>query len=228
MLALNKTKAALQGRLSHFSNFTENSTTLIDQVNARRFARIFSNYGENTLVASDQHFGSIPRLSNSRRNKRFIHPDLLSSPSSFMAIARRSDSSLSKRSCTTWRSFGDSDVDIVNSCKVVCLSGDNVHQCMTSRKAAKPEGATNTNGPLTKPLIEVTVMADHKSTQTHSEFTWRFLAVSESHPQARAVVVYTTAPNEAKARSQIKGCVLYFAARLPAHHFDLMAEVRHV
>lgn len=71
-------------------------------------------------------------------------------------------------------------------------------------------------------------MADHKSTQTHSEFTWRFLAVSESHPQARAVVVYTTAPNEAKARSQIKGCVLYFAARLPAHHFDLMAEVRHV
>ena len=81
---------------------------------------------------------------------------------------------------------------------------------------------------LTKPLIEVTVMADIQSTQTHPEFTWRFLAVSESHPQARAVVVYTNAPNEAKARSQIKGCVLYFAARLPVHHFDLMAEVRHV
>lgn len=42
-----KTKAALQGRLSHFSNFTENSTTLIDQVNARRFAHIFSNYGKS-------------------------------------------------------------------------------------------------------------------------------------------------------------------------------------
>ena len=53
MLALNKTKAALQGRLSHFSNFTENSTTLIDQVNARRFAHIFSNYGKSPQHLSD-------------------------------------------------------------------------------------------------------------------------------------------------------------------------------
>ena len=70
-------------------------------------------------------------------------------------------------------------------------------------------------------------MADMQSTQTHPKFTWRFLAVSESHPQARATVVYTTAPNEAEARSQIQGCILYFAARLPVHHFDLIQGVRH-
>lgn len=70
-------------------------------------------------------------------------------------------------------------------------------------------------------------MAGSQHTQTHPEFTWRFLAVSESHPHARAVVVYTNAPDEAKARSQIQGCILYFAARLPAHHFDLIPGVRH-
>ena len=35
-----------------------------------------------------QPFGSMPRLSSSRRKRRFIHPDLLSSPSSFMAYLR--------------------------------------------------------------------------------------------------------------------------------------------
>lgn len=71
-------------------------------------------------------------------------------------------------------------------------------------------------------------MAGSQHTQTHPEFTWRFLAVSESHPQARAIVVYTNAPNEAEARPQIQGCILYFAARLPVHHFDQLQEVRHV
>ena len=49
---LNKTKAALQGRLSHFTNFAENNITLIDQVNARRFAHIFSNYGKSPVVTA--------------------------------------------------------------------------------------------------------------------------------------------------------------------------------
>jgi len=54
---LNKTKAALPGRLSHISNVAENNTTLLDQVNARRFAHISSNY-----VKSAQHLsaGGIP------------------------------------------------------------------------------------------------------------------------------------------------------------------------
>lgn len=49
---LNKTKAALQGRLSHFSDIAENNSTLIDQVNARRFAHIFSGYGQPIVVTA--------------------------------------------------------------------------------------------------------------------------------------------------------------------------------
>ena len=167
-----------------------------------------------------QLFGSIPRLSNSRRNKRFIHPDLLSSPSSFMAIARRSDNSLSKRSCTTWRSFGDSDVDIVNSCEVVCLGGDNVHQCMTLRKAAKPGSARTLTGPLTT-NDRISIEAAMKNHTTHpqgrdsltpNKFTWRFLALSAS---ARNVI-HITAATEREARNQSPvGCVMVFAGRLP-------------
>ena len=66
MLALNKTKAALQGRLSHFSNFTENHTTLIDQVNARRFAHMFSNYGKSPgVTAAMARFSTVLQICNS-------------------------------------------------------------------------------------------------------------------------------------------------------------------
>ena len=46
MLALNKTKAALQGRLSHFSNITEENNTVISLVNLSRFAGA-GNYGKS-------------------------------------------------------------------------------------------------------------------------------------------------------------------------------------
>ncbi len=52
MLALNKTKAALQGRLSHFTNNTEEHSTVIDQVNACSFAHISFNYGKSPEVTA--------------------------------------------------------------------------------------------------------------------------------------------------------------------------------
>lgn len=61
-----------------------------------------------------QPFGSMPRLSSSRRNKRLIQPERLSSPSSFIAIFNLSKRSASKRSCTENLSFLLSSVDIVN------------------------------------------------------------------------------------------------------------------
>lgn len=61
-----------------------------------------------------QPFGSMPRLSSSRRNIRLIHPERLSSPSSFMAVFNLSNNSASRRSCTAKRSFLLSYVDIVN------------------------------------------------------------------------------------------------------------------
>ncbi len=77
-----------------------------------------------------QPLDSMPLLSSSRRRSRLIHPDLLSSPSSFMAIARRSDNSLSRRNCTTWRSLV-SFVHIVNSCSLNCNRVEKVLNCMT-------------------------------------------------------------------------------------------------
>jgi hypothetical protein len=67
-------------------------------------------------------------------------------------------------------------------------------------------------------------MAEQQSTQTHPEFTWRFLGKPQNHPETRAIVILTNATSEAEARANCPGWELIFAARLPLHHFQ---EVRH-
>lgn len=165
-----------------------------------------------------QPFGSMPRLSSSRRKRRFIHPDLLSSPSSFIAKASRSDSSLSSLSCTTWRSLF-SLVDIVNSCGLVCSGVDNVLHCMTFSKAKPGSGGTLT-GPLTTTVSESNeaAMKDHIThPQGRKSYIWRFLALSAIGRN----VIHITATTEREAREQSPaGCVMVFAVRLPV-------EVRH-
>lgn len=87
-----------------------------------------------------------------------------------------------------------------------------------AQEIAKPAGATNTNGPLTKPLIGVTVMAESQHTQTHPKFTWRFLALSALGRN----VIHITATTEREARElSPAGCVMVFAGRLPVQ------EMRH-
>ena len=87
-----------------------------------------------------------------------------------------------------------------------------------SHKIAKPSSARTLTGPLTKPLSEVTVMAKHENTQTHSKFTWRFLTLSVNGQS----ITHITAATEREAREQSPaGCVMVFAGRLPAQ------EVRH-
>lgn len=160
-----------------------------------------------------QPFGSMPRLSSSRRKRRFIHPDLLSSPSSFIAKASRSDSSLSSLSCTTWRSLF-SLVDIVNSCGLVCSGVDNVLHCMTFSKAKPGSGGTLT-GPLTTTVSESNeaAMKDHIThPQGRKSYNWRFLALSAIGRN----VIHITANTEREAREQSPaGCVMVFAGRLP-------------
>lgn len=160
-----------------------------------------------------QPFGSMPRLSSSRRKRRFIHPDLLSSPSSFIAKASRSDSSLSSLSCTTWRSLF-SLVDIVNSCGLVCSGVDNVLHCMTFSKAKPGSGGTLT-GLLTTTVSESNeaAMKDHIThPQGRKSYIWRFLALSAIGRN----VIHITANTEREAREQSPaGCVMVFAGRLP-------------
>lgn len=170
---------------------------------------VHSITGSNSV----QPFGSMPRLSSSRRKRRFIHPDLLSSPSSFIAKASRSDSSLSSLSCTTWRSLF-SLVDIVNSCGLVCSGVDNVLHCMTFSKAKPGSGGTLT-GPLTTTVSESNeaAMKDHIThPQGRKSYIWRFLALSAIGRN----VIHITANTEREAREQSPaGCVMVFAGRLP-------------
>ncbi|WP_338157196.1 host cell division inhibitor Icd-like protein [Klebsiella huaxiensis] len=82
---------------------------------------------------------------------------------------------------------------------------------------ATPRSAGTLPRRLTKPLVEVTVMAGSQHTQTHPEFTWRFLSTSERYPAAKPLVIYVNASSEQKARSTMPGVNLIFAARLPFH-----------
>lgn len=95
-----------------------------------------------------QPFGSMPRLSSSRRSNLLIQPALLSSPSSFIAAAKRSDRSTSRRSCTTFRSFWFSLVDIDVHPYILRIKVINVHHCIAFSKA-KPGSALTLTGPLT-------------------------------------------------------------------------------
>lgn len=182
------------------------------------------NLGQTPDLAFVQPFGSMPRLSSSRRNKRLIQPDLLSSPSSFMAMASLSDNSLSSLNCTTWRSLF-SLVDIVNSCDLVCSGVDNVLHCMTLSKA-KPGSARTLTGPLTTNVIASNeeAMKDHIThPQGRNNYTWRFLAINRHDKKAKPCRLSVEATTEREARRILAPhFILSLAARLPVQ------EVGHV
>ncbi len=114
------------------------------------------------------------------------------------------------------------------TCSTPCLKLVFNTLCFQYTNTAKPGSVTSTNRASDhKPLYEVTVMADQQHTQTHPEFTWRFLSTSERYPAAKPLVIYVNASSEQEARDTMPGVNLIFAARLPLHAFQVM-EVRHV
>ncbi len=170
-----------------------------------------------------QPFGSMPRLSSSRRSSLLIQPALLSSPSSFIATANRSDRSTSRRSCTTCRSFWFSLVDIGVHRYILRFEVINVHHCIAFSKA-KPGSVSPLIGPLTtndKARIEV-AMSDHitpltgRNSLTPNKFTWRFLALSRTDSKAKPCRMSVEAHTEREARQVLAPhFILSFAARLP-------------
>lgn len=102
--------------------------------------------------------GSMPRCCNSLRIIRFIQAARESSPSCCCAFSIFSRKSGSKRN---WNgglprlSFLCIDTLITPHVMYLCVL---THYTQSTQKA-KPAGAMNTNGLLTKPLIEVTIMA---------------------------------------------------------------------
>ncbi|EFL92021.1 hypothetical protein REG_0989 [Candidatus Regiella insecticola LSR1] len=133
----------------------KSNTINITLWNSCRFNDKKNHIQPMTVLRVNQLFGSMPRLFSSRCSNLLIHPDLLSSPSSFMAITRRLNKSLSSRSWTTWRSLF-SVVDIVNSCGLICNRVDNVQFCMTQSKA-KPGSVVALTGHLTTSLEGLTL-----------------------------------------------------------------------
>lgn len=180
------------------------------------------------LVASVQPFGSIPPCCSFSRQASLTHELNWPFPAAALICSNKSSSNrmcfivLPERSKFFF--VLDGCIGSYHWCKVN-LDG-NYHLNVKQLKITKPAGATNTNGPLTKPLVEVTVMAGSQHTQTHPEFTWRFLSTSERYPTAKPLVIYVNASSEQEARDTMPGVTLIFAARLPFHAFQVM-EVNH-
>ncbi|EPB2341525.1 host cell division inhibitor Icd-like protein [Providencia rettgeri] len=172
-----------------------------------------------------QFFGSMPRLSSSLRRSRLIQPALLSSPSSIMALVKRSDKSASKRSCTTILSFWFSLVDIGVHPYILNLLNGNVHHCIPLSKAMPRSGGTLTGHLITTDslFIEVT-MSKHNTPVTgrtsltpNQSYRWLFLALNRSDYTAKPCRIAVTAPNENSARLMlVRDYILSFAGRLPA------------
>lgn len=99
--------------------------------------------------------------------------------------------------------------------------------CSWCENSEAPQVLGTPAGPLTKPLIGVTVMAESQHTQSRPEFTWRFLSVSARSPEAKPIVIYVNASSEHEARDTMPGVHLIFAARLPFHAFQVLG-VHHV
>ena len=165
-----KTKATGGGRQwENTKHKPEHHSDLLAGGQSVRFAPMTlglteGHYGEYAgLLVGCQLFDSMPRLSNSRRKSLLIHPDRLSSPSSFMAILKRSNKSASRRSCTENLSFLLSLVDMINLCsdnaiKVTMYTND-------TTKTTPRSGGTHA-GRLTKPLTGVTIMAGTQHTRS--------------------------------------------------------------
>jgi hypothetical protein len=235
-----KTKAALQGRQCQSTKLkpTQN-TTLIDQVNRCDFYRFaggfliqplaefvlarefssgvsgigaypFDYYSTKLFV---QLFGSIPRCCSSLRMMRFIQAASDSSPSCRCASSIKSRSSGSSRN---WNGgfprLSFLCVDTFSTPDVVCLCV--MTHYMHVNEKATPRSAVTLPRRLTKPLSEVTIMADIQSTQTRTKFTFLFLATPDHTPECTPVVLRFDADTEVAARDAFPGWDLVFAAKI--------------
>ncbi|ELD67707.1 hypothetical protein A193_04072 [Escherichia coli KTE234] len=225
MLTLNKTKAALQSCQCHYEKPKQIKHTRVNAGGQRMSQR---NSAPADFI---QPFGSIPFFRRASRPNSFIQFARLT----LSAWASFSNCSLSSGGIRIWNAgafpapFGcRSRLMGVDMCVPigVMFSLIGTHLNTVLSKKTTPRTVRAVPRRLTKPLSEVTVMADNQSTQTRPEFTWRFLFTSERYPTAKPLVIYVNASSEQEARDTMPGVTLVFAARLPFHAFQSM-EVRH-
>ncbi|EAP9802557.1 host cell division inhibitor Icd-like protein [Salmonella enterica subsp. enterica serovar Oranienburg] len=75
---------------------------------------------------------------------------------------------------------------------------------LQSAETTKPGSASTLTGLLTKPLIEVTIMANKQHTQTHPKFIYTFTALHREHMADGATTVHVAADSLADARRMVK------------------------
>lgn len=173
------------------------------------------------VVVLDQPFGSIPCRRNSARANSFIQFPRLTPSRSAAASSCSLNSGI-----TLTLNMGDFPdplgllslliVDMYRPVEIVSIAlGLYTNTCIpkktTPRKCLQPQP-----GRLTKPLVEVTIMAELQSTQTRPEFTWLFLATPKHYPECAPVVLRFDADTEACARGAFPGWELVFAAKIRA------------
>ncbi len=168
-------------------------------------------------VADLQHgqpLDSMPRCLSSFRTIRLSHAERVASPSSCMAASIASSSAGSTRKAICLLPLGIFMFDMCLTLGVIFVVSCNVHHVSDTCKVRSPAVLPALTGPLTKPLFEVTAMADQQHTQTHPKFTWLFLATPKRHADVRPVIVRFNADTEEKARGAFPGWNLVFAAKI--------------
>lgn len=162
-----------------------------------------------------QSFDSIPRCCNSLRIIRLIQAASDSSPSCCWACSistRNSGSSLNWNGGLPRLSFLCVDTSITPDVMCLCVMTHYIHVL----QIATPRSAGTLPRRLTKPLYEVTIMAELQHTQTHPKFTWLFLATPKSHPDCSPVVLRFDTDTEENARAAFPGWEMVFAAKIRA------------
>ncbi len=161
-------------------------------------------------------FGSMPRCCSSLRMMRFIQAASDSSPSCCWACSissRNSGSSLNWNGGLPRLSFLCVDTSITPDVMCLCVVTHYIHVL----QIATPRSAGTLTRRLTKPLSEVTVMADNQSTQTRPKYQYRFLALNRHDKKAKPCRLSVEAATEREARSILAPhFILSLAARLPA------------
>lgn len=217
MLALNKTKAALQSCPCYDQKLKLNQNTRLIE-GGQSFTR--HNFAPADFI---QDFCSMPRCCNSFLTIRFNQADKVASPSSFIATIMASSKAGSTRKAICLLPLGIFMFDMCLTLGVIFVVSVNVHHVSDTCKARSPAVLPALTGPLTKQLFEVTVMADQQHTQTHPKFTWRFLALNRHDIKAKPCRLSVEAATEREARRILAPhFILSLAARVP------VLEVRYV
>lgn len=210
MLALNKTKAALQSCPCSDQKLKLNQNTRLIE-GGQSFTR--HNFAPADFI---QDFGSMPRCCNSFLTIRFNQADKVASPSSFIATIMASSKAGSTRKAICLLPLGIFMFDMCLTLGVIFVVSVNVHHVSDTCKARSPAVLPALTGPLTKQLFEVTVMADQQHTQTHPKFTWRFLALNRHDIKAKPCRLSVEAATEREARRILAPhYILSLSARVP-------------